>query len=112
MNCTNCGKKIHKKAVVCVHCGEQTSNPVPNKSYQPMAGFFLSFFLPPIGFIVSLMQLVKALVRKGLWFFPLLGVLIGLFITVFIIILVLSWASLGMELSLFMLSPFLSTYSF
>lgn len=106
MNCEKCGNKIHKKAVICVYCGERTSNPIPTKSYQPMAGFFLSFFMPPIGFIVSLMQLIKAIMRKGLWIFPFLGALVGLAITAFIVVLILSLASLGMELILFMFKPF------
>lgn len=98
MFCDRCGNEIHDKAVICVKCGDITYNPVPLASYQPMAGFFLSIFLPFIGFIVSLVQFVRALKRKGLWVFPLLGIIIGLALTILTGLLIASWIALGIEL--------------
>ncbi len=51
MFCSNCGKEIDDKAVVCVHCGCATKNHVqqqkPNKSM--LCAVILWFFLGGIG---------------------------------------------------------------
>ena len=51
MFCSNCGKEIADKAVVCVHCGCATKNHVqqqrPNKSM--LCAVILWFFLGGIG---------------------------------------------------------------
>ncbi|MCL2675160.1 MAG: zinc ribbon-containing protein [Firmicutes bacterium] len=98
MVCDKCGKEIHNKAVVCPYCHASTPNPVPNASYQPMSGFFLSFLIAPIGFFVSLVQFFRALKRKGLWLFPLFGIIISLTITITVVVLALAWGALVMEL--------------
>lgn len=62
MYCQNCGKEIDDKAVVCVHCGVETTPlyPAQNVSYQqddaPL-GCLLSgvcFIMPLIGLILFL----------------------------------------------------------
>ena len=65
MFCKNCGKEIDDNAYVCPHCGVKTdtdNKPVATNSTNGMAiaGFVLSFFIPILGLIFSIIGLKKA----------------------------------------------------
>lgn len=58
MYCTNCGKQIDDKAVICVHCGVAVNNPVLTSSlidtsgiqrYDWLTTLLLCFFLGGLG---------------------------------------------------------------
>lgn len=58
MYCTNCGKQIDDKAVICVHCGVATNNPNVASSileidgvrrYDWLTTLLLCFFLGGLG---------------------------------------------------------------
>ncbi len=61
MFCKHCGKEINDNAVICPGCGiatdnyYKTSNPVPaQKNTMALLGFILSFFMPLVGLILSI----------------------------------------------------------
>ena len=78
MFCSTCGQEIDDDAVFCKYCGALTADKgVSSEYYAPpfetntssgggwtngcaIAGFVLAFFLPLIGFIVSIAGIVKA----------------------------------------------------
>lgn len=47
MYCKNCGAQIDDKAVICVHCGHQTTP--PKKAASPAATILLLIFFFPVG---------------------------------------------------------------
>lgn len=56
--CKNCGKEINDKAVICVHCGVQTGNPVMqtqvNAADEASGGLLaISFLFPIVGLIMG-----------------------------------------------------------
>lgn len=58
MFCKNCGKEIHDEAVICVHCGVSTGNPMTRTSDledEPANGglVFLSILIPLCGIILG-----------------------------------------------------------
>ena len=68
--CAKCGSEMEKGATFCANCGtstkeEQTTTVVENESGQTSngmatAGFILSFFVPVLGLIFSIIGLNKA----------------------------------------------------
>lgn len=61
MYCKHCGKEINDNAIVCPNCGVATDNmakatPVPaQKNTMALVGFILSFFMPLVGLILSVL---------------------------------------------------------
>lgn len=71
MFCKNCGKEINDNAVICPYCGVATGKNMPAASGSErstgsstngfaIAGFVLSFFIPLLGLIFSIVGLRKA----------------------------------------------------
>lgn len=60
MFCKNCGKEINDNAVVCPHCGVQVAYVQVNNSGSEesntlaIVGFVMSFFIPLVGLICSI----------------------------------------------------------
>ncbi len=60
MYCKKCGQEINENAIICPHCGVATDNmsktaPVPaQKNTIALVGFILSFFVPMVGLILSI----------------------------------------------------------
>lgn len=107
MFCSNCGKEIDDKAVVCPHCGVPTSNFTSRQTNQskvaaddaPSAGYsVLCFFFPVVGLILYLVwqetypQRAKSC-GKG----ALIGVIVEVALSILIVII---WAvALGAMMS-------------
>lgn len=49
MFCSNCGKEIDDKAVICIHCGCTTSNVKDKKNKSMLTAVLLWLFLGSIG---------------------------------------------------------------
>lgn len=49
MYCSNCGKEIDDKAVVCVHCGCATQNYRQGRQKDKLIAILLAFFLGEFG---------------------------------------------------------------
>ncbi|WP_353893489.1 zinc ribbon domain-containing protein [Proteinivorax hydrogeniformans] len=97
MNCPNCGKEIHEKAVICIHCGvkteenvlESTNDQAPQKSNGVgITGFVLalvSLFLPIpgidifIGFIALILSIVGMVGNRANKGFAIAGLVISIF---------------------------------
>lgn len=62
MYCKNCGKQIDDNSIMCVHCGAVVNDPTTIKKTNTMSivGFILSFIIPIVGLICSIMGLKKA----------------------------------------------------
>lgn len=111
MYCTNCGKEIDDKAVVCPHCGVATINfGKTNYFYETkkhnilaIVGFALSFFIAIAGLICSILGYKNAPQYNGEGKnFALAGIIISavsiaisLLITVFVFIAVIAGLSYG-----------------
>ena len=72
MYCKSCGKEINDKAVICVHCGAATDNPVVPAGgaagvNDEMTGGLtaLSILLPGIGLIVGIVKLCTGATESG-----------------------------------------------
>lgn len=107
MYCRRCGSQIDDDASFCPKCGASTSplasvaysqpadSPAPSERAETngcaIAGFILAFFMPFIGFILSIIGIVKAkrechgngkglaiagLVISLLWFIALVGLIV------------------------------------
>lgn len=72
--CKNCGKELDDNAYVCPNCGVKVEEDAPvveehRTNGLAIAGFVLSFFIPLVGLILSIVGLVKVKVYhsgKGL----------------------------------------------
>lgn len=63
--CTNCGNELDDRAIMCPKCGvalTQTTNASNGSSSNGMAiaGFVLSFFIPLLGLIFSILGLKRS----------------------------------------------------
>lgn len=63
--CTNCGNELDDRAIMCPKCGvalTQTTNASNGSSSNGMAiaGFILSFFIPLLGLIFSIIGLKRS----------------------------------------------------
>lgn len=63
--CTNCGNELDDRAIMCPKCGvalTQTTNASNGSSSNGMAiaGFVLSFFIPLLGLIFSIIGLKRS----------------------------------------------------
>lgn len=63
--CTNCGNELNDRAIMCPKCGvalTQTTNASNGSSSNGMAiaGFILSFFIPLLGLIFSIIGLKRS----------------------------------------------------
>ena len=63
--CTNCGNELDDRAIMCPKCGvalTQTTNASNGSSSNGMAiaGFILSFFIPLLGLIFSILGLKRS----------------------------------------------------
>lgn len=63
--CTNCGNELDDRAIMCPKCGvalTQTTNVSNGSSSNGMAiaGFILSFFIPLLGLIFSIIGLKRS----------------------------------------------------
>lgn len=63
--CTNCGNELDDRAIMCPKCGvalTQTTNASNESSSNGMAiaGFILSFFIPLLGLIFSILGLKRS----------------------------------------------------
>ena len=63
--CTNCGNELDDRAIMCQKCGvalTQTTNASNGSSSNGMAiaGFILSFFIPLLGLIFSIIGLKRS----------------------------------------------------
>ena len=67
MFCSNCGREIADAAVICPHCGAATDKPAPAEQKNTLAivGFILSFFVPLVGLILSIIGLRKSAKLNG-----------------------------------------------
>ena len=73
MFCSNCGKEIDDKAVLCTHCGVWIGKiPEMNIIEKPknsngiaIAGFICSFLVPLLGWIFGGVGLARANKRNG-----------------------------------------------
>lgn len=61
MFCKHCGKEVNENAVICPNCGIATDKYYKTSSYAPaqkntmaLVGFILSFFVPLVGLILSI----------------------------------------------------------
>ncbi len=53
MFCTNCGKQIDDRAVICINCGCAIDNELPCPDDVPSIGLnILSFIIPIVGLIL------------------------------------------------------------
>ena len=65
MFCPKCGKEIMDEAVICPHCGCATNSKADSVKEQEtnvlaIVGFILSFFVPLVGLILSIIGYKKA----------------------------------------------------
>ena len=88
MYCSNCGKEIDDKAVVCPQCGVATGKKVNNVDESSVGWGVLGFFFPLIGLILFLVwkrdyPLRAHSVGKG----ALIGFIVGLVLFIAAIVL-------------------------
>lgn len=61
MYCNKCGTEFDDGAAYCPNCGAATNGSVPKQTNGcAIAGFILAFFMPLIGFILSIVGIAKA----------------------------------------------------
>lgn len=66
MYCKNCGSEVHEEAVVCTKCGvllkeiNNTKSSNESENTFGLIGFILSFFIPVVGLILSIIGYKKA----------------------------------------------------
>lgn len=63
--CTNCGNELDDRAIMCPKCGIALTQTVANSGQtqsngMAIAGFILSFFIPLLGLIFSILGLKKS----------------------------------------------------
>lgn len=63
--CTNCGNELDDRAIMCPKCGIALTQTVANSGQtqsngMAIAGFVLSFFIPLLGLIFSILGLKKS----------------------------------------------------
>ena len=63
--CTNCGNELDDRAIMCPKCGIALTQTVANSGQtqsngMAIAGFVLSFFIPLIGLIFSIIGLKRS----------------------------------------------------
>lgn len=63
--CTNCGNELDDRAIMCPKCGIALTQTVTNSGQtqsngMAIAGFVLSFFIPLLGLIFSILGLKKS----------------------------------------------------
>lgn len=63
--CTNCGNELDDRAIMCPKCGIALTQTVVNSGQtqsngMAIAGFVLSFFIPLLGLIFSILGLKKS----------------------------------------------------
>jgi hypothetical protein len=63
--CTNCGNELDDRAIMCPKCGIALTQTVANSGQtqsngMAIAGFILSFFIPLLGLIFSILGLKRS----------------------------------------------------
>ena len=63
--CTNCGNELDDRAIMCPKCGVALTQTVANSGQtqsngMAIAGFILSFFIPLLGLIFSILGLKRS----------------------------------------------------
>lgn len=63
--CTNCGNELDDRAIMCPKCGVALTQTVANSGQtqsngMAIAGFILSFFIPLLGLIFSIIGLKRS----------------------------------------------------
>lgn len=63
--CTNCGNELDDRAIMCPKCGVALTQTVANSGQtqsngMAIAGFVLSFFIPLLGLIFSILGLKRS----------------------------------------------------
>ena len=63
--CTNCGNELDDRAIMCPRCGIALTQTVANSGQtqsngMAIAGFVLSFFIPLLGLIFSILGLKRS----------------------------------------------------
>lgn len=118
MYCSKCGAQIDDSATFCPYCGTSTSGaairpeyyvppvvsgggaaPVKQTNGCAIAGFVLAFFMPFIGFILSIVGIVKAKKEcggsgKGL---AIAGLIISLLSLILYVVLIVAIVLIGLS---------------
>lgn len=90
--CTNCGNPLDDRAIMCPKCGTAlTQTTTASTNGMAIAGFVLSFFIPILGLIFSILGLKKSKETNNGKELSIAGIIISIIIIILSAIYVVMW---------------------